>query len=68
VEQTYPSLKAVLGPDVSLSFAQFPLTQIHPNAPGAAAVALCAGKQGKFWEMHDLLFTNQDAWSSLSPS
>ena len=68
VDETYPSLKKLLGADVSLSFAQFPLTQIHPNAPGAAVAAICAGKQDKFWEMHDLLFANQADWSPLSPS
>jgi len=68
IDETYASLKPLLGADVSLSFAQFPLTQIHPNAPGAAVAAECAGAQDKFWEMHDLLFANQGAWSSLTPS
>ncbi|TMA73881.1 MAG: hypothetical protein E6J72_19275 [Deltaproteobacteria bacterium] len=37
---------------------QFPLRQIHPNAEPAAEAALAAGKQGKFWEMHDELYKN----------
>jgi protein-disulfide isomerase len=37
---------------------QFPLPQIHPNADPAARAAIAAGKQGKFWEMHDELYKN----------
>jgi len=36
-------------------FRHFPLSS-HPEAPGAGAAAACAGRQGKFWEMHDRLF------------
>ncbi len=43
----------------------FPLFQIHPNAMVAAYAAEAAGKQGKFFEMGDLLFKNQDSWASL---
>jgi protein-disulfide isomerase len=42
-------------------FRHFPLTQIHPFAEPAAEAAEAAGSQGKFWEMHDLLFENQQA-------
>ena len=45
---------------VRLVFRNFPLTQIHPRAEAAAEAAEAAGTQGKFWEMHDLLFENQD--------
>ncbi len=46
-------------------YRNFPLS-IHPNAPAAAKAALCAGDQDPklFWEMHDWLFENQDAWAS----
>lgn len=44
--------------DVSFVMKQFPLRQIHPNAEPAAEAALAAGKQGKFWEMHDELYKN----------
>ena len=49
---------------VTFVFRNFPLTTIHPNARAAAATAEAAGLQGKFWQMHDLLYSNQDNWSS----
>ena len=42
-------------------FRDYPLDQIHPQARKAAEAAHCAGDQGKYWEMHDLLFQNQQA-------
>ncbi|HEV2386832.1 MAG TPA: thioredoxin domain-containing protein [Candidatus Acidoferrales bacterium] len=39
----------------------FPLTQLHPNAFNAAVAARCAGEQGKYWQMHDALFSHQTA-------
>ena len=44
-------------------FKHFPLTSIHPHAMGASKAAVAAQKQGKFWEMHELLFANQRALS-----
>ena len=43
-------------------FHHYPLTN-HQHARAAAAAAEAAGRQGKFWEMHDLLYKNQSAWS-----
>lgn len=40
-------------------FRDFPLEEVHPHALQAAEAAECAGSQGKFWPMHDLLFDNQ---------
>jgi protein-disulfide isomerase len=45
--------------EVKLVYKQFPLTTIHPQALSAAKAAVAAGRQGKYWEMHDLLFENQ---------
>ena len=44
--------------DVNFVYKQFPLTAIHPNAMPAAKAVVAAGKQGKFWEMHDIAFQN----------
>jgi protein-disulfide isomerase len=49
--------------DVRFVFRHFPLTQIHPNALLAAKYAEAAGIQGKFWEMHDILYEKQSEWS-----
>src|SRR4051812_7519971 len=62
--QAYPIVKALLerlGPQMRFVFRHFPLIQIHPNAEHSAEAAEAAGAQGKFWEMHDTLFQNQDA-------
>ncbi len=52
--------------DVALIFRNFPISTLHPNARAAAAAAEAAGIQGKLWEMHDLLYTNQDSWAQSS--
>ncbi len=51
--------------DVAFIYRPYPLTSIHPNAFPAAVAAEAAGKQGAFWPMHDLLYTNQAKWSGL---
>lgn len=49
---------------VTFVFRYFPLYQIHDKANIAAYAAEAAGIQGKFWEMADLLFENQQSWST----
>ena len=49
---------------LQFAYRHFPLRQIHTNAELAARAAEAAGRQGKFWEMHDMLFENQNSWSS----
>ena len=50
---------------VELVYRHFPLTSIHKNAQLAAQVAEAAGLQGKFFEMHDVLFAKQTEWEKL---
>jgi protein-disulfide isomerase len=47
------------GTTFDVVFRHFPLRQIHPHAEGAAEAAEAAARQGRFWEMHDVLFRNQ---------
>src|SRR5438105_1359491 len=62
--EAYPIVKAIqerLGESLCFAFRNFPLVNAHPHAEHAAEAAEGAGAQGKFWEMHDLLFSNQNA-------
>ena len=62
--RAYPVLKKIedrMGPRLRIVYRHFPLATIHPHAETAALAAEAAGAQGKFWEMHDLLFQNQGA-------
>jgi protein-disulfide isomerase len=65
----YPMVKQIkseYGDKITFQFRHFPLNQIHPHAYQASRAAEAAGIQGKFFEMHDLLYENQDSWSGLS--
>jgi protein-disulfide isomerase len=64
-DENLKAIRAKLGKDVALAFLHFPIVQIHPNAANAGAAAICAGEQGKFWQMHDLLFNRQTEWQGL---
>src|SRR5713101_6090125 len=46
---------------IRFAFRHFPLTEIHPHAFAAASAAEAAALQGRFWEMHELLFHRQKA-------
>jgi protein-disulfide isomerase len=62
--QAYREIKRVeksLNGRVRFAFRHFPLTEIHPHALAAAATAEAAAMQGRFWEMHELLFRRQRA-------
>jgi protein-disulfide isomerase len=65
----YPVMRELMtefGDRVAFVYRYFPLTAAHPNAEFAARAAQAAGKQGKFWEMHDLLFEKQNEWTSVA--
>lgn len=62
--RTHPEIKKareLLGDNLRFVFRHFPMVQTHPHALRAAEAAEAAGAQGKFWEMHDQLFTHQEA-------
>lgn len=63
----YPIIKQIkekYGDDIAFEFKHFPIDSIHPNARAAHRAAEAASNQDKFFEMHDLLFENQQSWSS----
>jgi hypothetical protein len=62
--QAYPVVKEIqrqLGPNLCFVFRHFPVAQLHPHAWHAAEAAEAAAAQGKFWQMHQMLFEHQDA-------
>ena len=65
-EQTYTTFinEFVKTGKVRLAYVNFPLNS-HPYAWPTAESAMCAGAQGKFWEMHDALFATQQRWESM---
>ena len=61
--KAYPAVRRIqrmLGDQLRFVFRNFPLNTLHEHASQAAQAAEAAGGQGKFWEMHDLLYENQD--------
>src|SRR5260370_24201722 len=60
-EPIVAGLIEALGQQLSVTFRHFPRRDVHPHAQHAAEVAEAAAAQGQFWEMHDMLFANQDA-------
>ncbi len=65
----HPRLKAIkeeFGDRIRFIFHHYPLIQLHQHAYIASQAAVAAGFQGRFWEMHDLLYRNQSSWSKAS--
>jgi protein-disulfide isomerase len=58
---TIRALRTQLGDSLRLVFRHYPLSGVHSHAQQAAEAAEAAGAQCRFWEMHDLLFANQQA-------
>jgi len=67
VDETWPILQKeyITTGKVRWIFINYPLVAIHPNAVPAAELAMCAGRAGKFWEAHDLVFRHQKVWGPL---
>jgi len=64
----YPIVEELLkrNPDkVKLEFHHYPLIQMHPHALAAAMAVEAAGDQGKYWEMHDMIYNHQREWSIM---
>jgi protein-disulfide isomerase len=60
VNPTLDQVRQTYGDKVKIVFKDFPLPN-HPQAPKAAEAGHCAGEQGKYWELHDRMFANQQA-------
>ena len=67
VDNTWPILEReyIATGKVRWIFINYPLVSIHPNAVPAAELAMCAGRAGKFWEAHHLVFRTQKVWGPL---
>jgi len=65
----FPVIEAAqeeFGDDLRVVFRHFPLTSLHPNANAAHRASEAAHAQGKFFEMHDLLYERQSAWAAAT--
>jgi protein-disulfide isomerase len=66
--EAYSIIKRIqkrFGSDLRFVFRNFPITEAHPFAETGAELAEAAGAQGKFWEMHDFLYENQQSLSNV---
>jgi protein-disulfide isomerase len=65
--ETLPRLEAeyIRTGKLRLTFINFPISQLHPNAQAAHELAMCGAEQGKFWRLHDLLYDHQAQWAGL---
>lgn len=67
--QLYPELKKIksdLGPRLRVVFRHMPIVSMHKNALEAARASEAAGKQNRFWEMHDMLYEKQTEWAGAA--
>lgn len=66
-EQTFPTIERefIQTGKVRWVYVHFPIPQLHANAVAAAELASCAGRQDKFWPVHDRLFATQEEWAPL---
>jgi protein-disulfide isomerase len=65
----YPTVKQIqaeFNSQIYFQFRNLPLTSIHQNAMAGARAAEAASEQDKFWQMHDLLYENQNSWAQAS--
>ncbi len=62
----FNEIVSAYGSKIKFVFRNFPLIQTHPKAYDAAVAVEAAGFQGKFWEMQNLLFANQQKWSTVT--
>jgi protein-disulfide isomerase len=61
--QLLPKILVDVGGRVRFVFRHLPITQLHPHAFAAAVAAEAAGRQGRFWQMHDTLFEHQQPFT-----
>ena len=69
--QMYPIVKQIgetFKDDLKIVYRHYPLSQAHKNANTAARASEAAALQGKFWEMHDMLFNTQNEWAQIDNS
>lgn len=66
-DQTFPLIEReyIQTGKVRWIYINFPLSSIHPNAVPAAEFAMCAARQNRFWDAHDILFRTQKTWGPL---
>ena len=64
-EPALAQLRERFGDDLRFVYRNFPLGELHPYAWAAADLAEAAAGAGRFWEMHDWLYAEQDAWVPL---
>ncbi|MBN1426874.1 MAG: DsbA family protein [Anaerolineae bacterium] len=60
-DETLDALINEYGNKIRFVYRDYPLSSMHPEAQKSAEAAECANEQGKFWEMHDLLYANQES-------